>query len=63
MSPPLPLFLKDDLNALRKRRETLLKRVEHMPKHSPGRYELLGQLKAVTAEAMKLENRLNGRSH
>lgn len=56
----LPLFEKEELDTLRKRRETLLKRVQTMPKHSPGRYELLGRLKAMTAEIMRLENQLYG---
>lgn len=59
MTAALPLFAKEELNVLRKRREVLSKRVQQMPKHSPGRYELLGQLKAVTAEVMRLENDLD----
>lgn len=61
MASVLPLFQHEELTTLEKRREALLRRVQNMPKHSPGRYELIGQLKAVTAEAMRLENDLNGR--
>lgn len=62
MTASLPLFQHDELNALRKRRETLLKRVQRRRKHSPGRYELIGQLKAVTAQILLLERELLGRS-
>ena len=58
MTTALPLFQREELTRLQERREALLKRVQTKPRHSPGRYELIGQLKAVTAEAMKLENEL-----
>lgn len=56
----LPLFEKEELGRLQERREALLRRVQAMPKHSPGRYETIGQLKAVTAELMRLELKLRG---
>lgn len=59
MKNALPLFLQDDLNRLQQRRNALLKRLQSKPKHSPGRYELIGQLKAVTSDVMRLQNEID----
>lgn len=61
MSVALPLFRKQELDRLKERREALLKRVQSMPKYSHGRQEKIGQLKAVTAEIIDLEQELYGR--
>jgi hypothetical protein len=60
MAASLPLFEKEELNRLQERRDALLKRVQAMPKYSHGRQEKIGELKAVTAAAIKLENELYG---
>lgn len=60
MTTSLPLFRKDELNRLQQRRNALLKRVQSMPKYSRGRQEKIGELKAVTAQAIRLENELYG---
>ena len=58
---PLPLFRREELTRLQERREALLKRVQAMPKYSHGRQEKIGELKAVTAAAMRIEAELYGR--
>ncbi|MDQ0454695.1 hypothetical protein [Rhizobium paknamense] len=61
MTPALPLFLTDDLKRLRDRREALLKRLQTMRPHERGRYEKLGELKAVTKEILIIEQQLEVR--
>lgn len=56
----LPLFEKSELDSLQKRRAALLKRVRGLKKYSHTRAELIGRLKVLTAEQMKLEIRLDG---
>lgn len=63
MASNLPLFRNEELNRLKERRNALLKRVQSMPKYSHGRQERIGELKAVTAQMIRLENELYGRRH
>ncbi|MVA24524.1 hypothetical protein V6582_05760 [Agrobacterium vitis] len=58
MTPVLPLFLKGDLKRLQDRREALVKRIETMRPHERGKFEKLGELKAVTREILILEQQL-----
>jgi hypothetical protein len=58
----LPLFQREELSRLQQRRDALLKRVQAMSKYSRGRQEKVGELKAVTAAVIRLENEL-GRRH
>ncbi len=57
----LPLFEKTELDELQRRRAALLKRVQGMKKHSHGRQELIGRLKELTAEQIRVELRLYGK--
>ncbi|MCF1485064.1 hypothetical protein FS800_23325 [Agrobacterium vitis] len=61
MTPVLPLFLKDDLKRLQDRREALVRRIETMRPHERGKFEKLGELKAVTREILILEQQLEVR--
>ncbi|MCF1449972.1 hypothetical protein FS815_24590 [Agrobacterium vitis] len=61
MTPVLPLFLKDDLKRLRDRRDALVRRIETMRPHARGKFEKLGELKAVTREILILEQQLEAR--
>ncbi|NSZ48470.1 hypothetical protein [Agrobacterium vitis] len=61
MTPVLPLFLKGDLKRLQDRREALVKRIENMRPHERGKFEKLGELKAVTREILILEQQLEVR--
>lgn len=63
MIAELPLFQNAELVRLQERREALLKRVQSMPRYSHGRQEKIGELKAVTAEVIRIENELRGRHH
>lgn len=60
MTGSLPLFQREELTRLQQRREALLKRVQAMPKYSHGKFEKIGELKAVTAAAIRLEIELYG---
>ncbi|BCH63233.1 hypothetical protein RvVAT039_04490 [Agrobacterium vitis] len=61
MTPVLPLFLKGDLKRLQDRREALVRRIETMRPHERGKFEKLGELKAVTREILILEQQLEVR--
>ena len=56
----LPLFQREELDRLQQLREALLKRVQSMPKYSHGREQKIGELKAITAETIRLENEIYG---
>lgn len=58
MKPVLPLFLKDDLKRLQDRREALVKRIQTMRPHERGKFEKLGELKAVTREILIIEQQM-----
>ncbi|QND45324.1 hypothetical protein HB780_06125 (plasmid) [Rhizobium lusitanum] len=61
MAAVLPLFLNDDLKGLRDRRNALMKRLETMRPHERGRFEKLGELKAVTNQILIVEKQLEVR--
>jgi hypothetical protein len=58
MKPLLPLFLKDDLKRLQDRREVLVRRIQNMRSHERGKFEKLGELKAVTREILIIEQQM-----
>lgn len=62
MKCDLPLFRRQELAELKERRRALLKRVQSMPKYTPGRPLIMFKLQQVTAEVMKLELELYGRA-
>ena len=61
MTAVLPLFLNDDLKGLRNRRDALLKRLQNMRPHERRKYEIIGELKAVTNQILIIEQQLEVR--
>lgn len=54
----LPLFLQAQLLRLLAEREQLARRIAQLPPRAGRKYELIGRLKIVTAEAIRVENLL-----
>lgn len=56
----LPLFLQAELSRLLIERQRLARRIAEMSPRAGRKYELIGRLKALTAEAIRIENQLRG---